>query len=159
MNTNVSLSQATKSLECVWDLERIWYLLLCLGVKSRALVLNVLAENLDALKCGGWGVFIAPTTKVAVGRLLSMGAPDSPVRHRTLSGAPATSPNHEGLTIGALTGGATGQSLFTVWCAFWHLLWLCANCLRTVSLAADRWTRPLRWRSLLRWHTGQSGEL
>jgi hypothetical protein len=32
-----------------------------------ALVWNVLAENLDALKCGGWGVFIAPTTKVAVG--------------------------------------------------------------------------------------------
>jgi hypothetical protein len=42
-------------------------LLLCLGVKSRALVLNVLAENLDALKCGGWGVFIAPTTKMVVG--------------------------------------------------------------------------------------------
>jgi hypothetical protein len=55
-------------------------LLLCLGVKCRALVLNVLAKNLDALKSGGWGVFIAPTTKVAVGRLLSMGALDSPVR-------------------------------------------------------------------------------
>jgi hypothetical protein len=27
------------------------------------------------------------------GGLLSMGAPDSPVRHRTLSDAPATSPN------------------------------------------------------------------
>jgi hypothetical protein len=40
---------------------------LCLGVKSRALVLNAMAENLDALKCGGWGVFIAPTTKVAIG--------------------------------------------------------------------------------------------
>jgi hypothetical protein len=40
---------------------------LCLGVKSRALVLNAMAENLDALKCGGWGVFIAPTTKVVVG--------------------------------------------------------------------------------------------
>jgi hypothetical protein len=40
---------------------------LCLGVKSRALVLNAMAENLDALKCGGWGVFIAPTTKMAVG--------------------------------------------------------------------------------------------
>jgi hypothetical protein len=26
-----------------------------------------MAENLDALKCGGWGVFIAPTTKMAVG--------------------------------------------------------------------------------------------
>jgi hypothetical protein len=28
------------------------------------------------------------------GRLLSMGAPDSLVHHWTLSGAPATSPNH-----------------------------------------------------------------
>jgi hypothetical protein len=36
-------------------------------LNALALVLNVLAENLDALKCGGWGVFIAPTTKVAVG--------------------------------------------------------------------------------------------
>jgi hypothetical protein len=27
-------------------------------------------------------------------RLLSKGAPDSPVRHRTLSGAPATSSKH-----------------------------------------------------------------
>ena len=42
---------------------------LCLGVKSRALVLNAMAKNLDALKCGGWGVFIALTTKVAVGGL------------------------------------------------------------------------------------------
>jgi hypothetical protein len=40
---------------------------LCLEVKSRALVLNAMAENLDALKCGAWGVFIDPTTKVAVG--------------------------------------------------------------------------------------------
>jgi hypothetical protein len=28
---------------------------LCLRVKSRAVVLNVMAENLDYLKCGGWG--------------------------------------------------------------------------------------------------------
>jgi hypothetical protein len=41
---------------------------LCLGVKSRVLVLNAMAENLDALKCGGWG------------GCLSMGAADSPVR-------------------------------------------------------------------------------
>jgi hypothetical protein len=45
-----------------------------------------MAENLD--------VFIAPTTKPTVGvGLLSKGAPDSPVRHWTMSGAPATSPN------------------------------------------------------------------
>jgi hypothetical protein len=30
-------------------------LFLCLVLNALALVLNVLAENLDALKCGGWG--------------------------------------------------------------------------------------------------------
>jgi hypothetical protein len=30
--------------------------------------------------------------------------------HRTLSGAPATSPGREGSTVGALTGGASGLS-------------------------------------------------
>jgi hypothetical protein len=42
-------------------------LYLCLVLNALALVLNVLAETLDSLKCGGWGVFIAPTPKVAVG--------------------------------------------------------------------------------------------
>jgi hypothetical protein len=41
---------------------------LCLVLIALALVLNVKSENLDTLKCGGWGVFIAPTTKMAVGR-------------------------------------------------------------------------------------------
>jgi hypothetical protein len=41
---------------------------LCLVLIALALVLNLKYENLDPLKCGGWGVFIAPTTKVAVGR-------------------------------------------------------------------------------------------
>jgi hypothetical protein len=36
-------------------------------LNALALVLNVVAENLDALKCWWLGVFIAPTTKVAVG--------------------------------------------------------------------------------------------
>jgi hypothetical protein len=40
---------------------------LCLVLNALALVSNVLAENLDALKCWWLGVFIAPTTKVAVG--------------------------------------------------------------------------------------------
>ena len=39
---------------------------------------------MDDLNVGVVGVFIAPTTKLAVWwRLLSHGAPDSPVRHRT----------------------------------------------------------------------------
>jgi hypothetical protein len=47
---------------------------------------------------------------MVVGRLLSHGAPDSPVRHRTLSGAPATSVDRWGSTVGALTCGASGLS-------------------------------------------------
>jgi hypothetical protein len=43
-------------------------------------------------------------------RLLSYGASDSPVRHRTLSGAPATSPGHWVPTVGAYDRWATGQS-------------------------------------------------
>jgi hypothetical protein len=74
-------------------------LYLCLVLNALALVLNVLAENLDSLKCGGWGVFIALTTKVAVGEGCCRRA------HRT-----ATSPNRWGSTVGALTCGATGQS-------------------------------------------------
>jgi hypothetical protein len=50
---------------------------------------------LGYLKWWWLGVFIAPTTKTNRWRgYLSMGAPDSPVRHRTLSGAPTTSSNH-----------------------------------------------------------------
>jgi hypothetical protein len=67
--------------------EALILLNLCLVLIALALVLNVKSENLDAFKCGGWGVFIAPTTKVAVGEAVCRWA------HRTLSGAPATSPN------------------------------------------------------------------
>jgi hypothetical protein len=47
---------------------------------------------------------------MVVGSVLSHGAPDSPVLHRTLSGAPATSADHWGSTVGALTYGASGLS-------------------------------------------------
>ena len=47
---------------------------------------------------------------MAVGGLLSHDAPDSPVRHRTLSDVPATSASRWGSTVGALTGGASGLS-------------------------------------------------
>jgi hypothetical protein len=63
-----------------------------------------MAENLDALKCGGWGVFIAPTTKRTVGGGCCRMA------HQTLSGAPATSPGRWVPTVGAMTSGTTGQS-------------------------------------------------
>jgi hypothetical protein len=53
----------------------------CLELNARALESSWKVENLDALNVGVVGVFIAPTTKLAVWwRLLSHGAPDSPVR-------------------------------------------------------------------------------
>jgi hypothetical protein len=139
---------------------------MCLGVKSIALVLNAMAENLDALKCGGWGVFIAPTTKIVVGEAVCRWA------HRTVRCASHvtqplgfdrwSSDNWDHRTV----RWCTGQSLFTNRCAFWRLHWLCANFPRTVAVSADRWTRPLRWRPLLRLvhrtvqcYTEQSGEL
>jgi hypothetical protein len=73
-------------------------------MKSRALIWGLMAENLDALKCGGWGVFIAPTTKRTVGGGCCRMA------HRTLSGAPATSPGRWVPTVGASDMWATGQS-------------------------------------------------
>jgi hypothetical protein len=47
---------------------------------------------------------------MVVGRLLLHGAPDSPVRHWTLFGAPATSASRWGSTVGARTCGASGLS-------------------------------------------------
>jgi hypothetical protein len=59
---------------------------------------------------GGWGIYSPIHQKWLLGGCLSHGAPDSPVRHWTLSGAPATSAGRWVLTVGALTGGASGLS-------------------------------------------------
>jgi hypothetical protein len=72
--------------------EALILLNLCLVLIALALVLNVKYENLDALKCGGWGVFIAPTTKVAIGEAVCRWA------HRTVRCAtghcPVCQPRH-----------------------------------------------------------------
>jgi hypothetical protein len=59
---------------------------------------------------GGWGIYSPNHQNMAVGRLQPQGAPDSPVRHRTLSGAPATSADRWGSTVGALSCGPTWLS-------------------------------------------------
>jgi hypothetical protein len=72
--------------------EALILLNLCLVLIALALVLNVKSENLDTLKCGGWGVFIAPTTKMAVGEAVCRWA------HRTVRCAtghcPVRQPRH-----------------------------------------------------------------
>jgi hypothetical protein len=86
-------------------------------IECLALVSGWKLENLDDLNVGWLGVFITPTTKLAVWwRLLSHGAPDSPVHteqsgaHQTVSGAPATSPGRWVPTVGALTAGTAWMS-------------------------------------------------
>jgi hypothetical protein len=53
--TQMSLSLVTIWLEWTLDLGEDLISCLCLGMKSRTLVLNANGWNLDALKCGGWG--------------------------------------------------------------------------------------------------------
>ena len=74
--------------------EALILLNLSLGVNALALVLNVLAEKLGCFEVW-WlgGIYSTNHQGGRWERLLSMGAPDSLVRHRTLFDAPATSPN------------------------------------------------------------------
>jgi hypothetical protein len=110
---------------------------------------------------GGWGIYSPNHQNMAVGRLLSHGAPDSLVRHRTLSGAPATSASRWGSTVGALTGGASRLSggapdrscrlsgaptvrALTLACTVAHWMWLQSTVAREVAVA------PLAHR-IVRW--------
>jgi hypothetical protein len=78
--------------------------LVCLVLNAIALIRCRKLENFDAIECGVVGVFIAPTTKSGRWEAVCRMA------HRTLSGAPATSVSRWVLTVGALTGGASGLS-------------------------------------------------
>jgi ABC-type phosphate transport system permease subunit len=109
--------------------------LVCLVLNAIALVRCRKLENLDAIECGVVGVFIAPTTKSGRWEAVCRMA------HRTLSGAPATLAGRWVLTVGALTGGASGLSsgapdrscrlsgapsarALTLACTIAHLMWL-----------------------------------
>jgi hypothetical protein len=66
------------------------------GLDMSTIWLGMLLE-LPPLEVAGWGgIYSHQLSCSRRGRLLSMGALDSPVHHRTLSGAPATSPNRKG---------------------------------------------------------------
>jgi hypothetical protein len=87
---------------------------LCLGVKSRALVLNANCWKLGCLEWWWLGVFIAPTTKTAVGEGCCRWT------HRTVWCAtghcPVRQPRHPTIrvltvsTVGALSSWGIGQS-------------------------------------------------
>jgi hypothetical protein len=75
-------------------------------VKSRALVLNAMAKNLDVWSGGGWGIYSPNHQTNRWEGCLSMGAPDSPMhqpRHPTVRVLTVS-------TVGALTSWCTRQS-------------------------------------------------
>jgi hypothetical protein len=109
-----------------------------------------MAENLDALKCGGWGVFIAPTTKMTVGEGLCRMA------HQTIRCAtghcPVRQPRHRAVgfrPLELLTTGPPDSPVVhrtgPIHCPVRHLtpaLTLCVqSALFTIhcSVADDRW--------------------
>jgi hypothetical protein len=141
----------------------------CLELNARALVSSWKVENLDDLNVGVVGVFIAPTTKLdRWWRLLSTGASNSPMRHRTLSGAPATSRGRWVPTVGALScgpawlsGGAPDRPCRLSGVPPAHALLLCPrwrafNALQP-TVAREVAVAPLAHRTV-RCYTGQSGE-
>jgi hypothetical protein len=92
-------------------------------------------KNLDALNSGGWGVFIAPTTKTAVGEgCYPVHEPRHPtVRVLTVS------------TIGALTSWGAGQSGAALdrHCSLSGAPSSAALTLRELSTHCSRCRRPL----------------
>jgi hypothetical protein len=112
-----------------------------------------------------WGGIYSPQPPTSRrGRLLSMGAPDSPVRRHVtqLLGFGSSRP------LEALSSCSTGQSGATPGrsCSLFGASLTLRALFSTVALSGRRCSRPLRWivvallvHRTVRWHTGQSSEL
>jgi hypothetical protein len=102
---------------------------------------------------GGWGIYSPNHHKVAVGRLQSHGAPDSPVRQprqQTVGVRPLE------LCLVGPPGCPVVHRTGPVGCPVCHPRVLCSSARAGAHLM--RCSRPLRAKySLLRCHTGQSG--
>jgi hypothetical protein len=80
-------------------------------IECLALVSSWKVENLDDLNVVRLGVFITPTTKLAVWWRLSVAwCTGQSGAHRTVSGAPAMSPGRWVPTVRALTAGPAWMS-------------------------------------------------
>jgi hypothetical protein len=89
-----TLSLVTICLECILDLERLWFFwtVSCIDCTSSCIEWDVWKTWILGVVVVG-GIYSPNHQFNRWGGCLSMGAPDSPVRHLTLSGAPAMSPN------------------------------------------------------------------
>jgi hypothetical protein len=167
-NTSKTLSLVTRCLEWIWDLKRLlfYWIVSCIDCTSSCI----------GLEWWWLGVFIAPTTKPTVREAVCRWA------HRTVLCATehcsVRQPRHP--TVRVLTfwplelwlleapDSPVPHRTVTTHCPvrLLAMLWLCANCPRTVDVAGDRWSRLLRSPAVaplahrtVRWHTRQSGVL
>jgi hypothetical protein len=89
-----TLSSSHYCFEWNWDLERFWFTLIMSWIECYSSCIECVGWKLGCLEWVVVGGIYSPNHQS--GRwegLLSYGAPDSPVHHRTQSGALATSPN------------------------------------------------------------------
>jgi hypothetical protein len=92
--TRKTLSSSHYCFEWNWDLERFWFTLFVSCIECTSSCIDCVGWKLGCLEVWWLGGIYSPNHQSGRwGRLLSKGAPNSPVRHRTLYGAPATSSN------------------------------------------------------------------
>jgi hypothetical protein len=133
-----TLSLVTRSLEWIWDLEKLWFfwIVSCIDCTSSCIEWDMWKTWMLGVVVVG-GIYSPQPPHSRWGGCLSMGAPDSPVRHRT----------------GAV------HCLVRLWRLLWLLRALFTHC-------SCFCRRPLRWIAVtplahrtVRWHTERSGEL
>jgi hypothetical protein len=148
-NTSKTLSLVTRSLEWIWDLERLWFfwIVSCIDCTSSCIEWDVWKTRMLGVVVVG-GIYSPNHQFNRWGGCLSMGAPGSPVRHRTVRCASHVTqplwfwrfrplelwqlgaPDSHCSLSGAPSGAAlTLRALFT--------------------FAGDRWSQPLCWEPLL----------
>jgi hypothetical protein len=111
MITNVSVSLVTNLVGVIPDLGEDLNSLFVSCIECYSSCMRFEGWKLGCNECWVVGGIYSPNHQSdRWWRLLSHGAPESPVRHRTLFGAPATSPGRWVLTVGASDSWATGQS-------------------------------------------------
>jgi hypothetical protein len=126
--------------------------------------------GLPHFEVAGWGGIYGHQTNCSHWRrLLAMGTPDSPVRHRTVSGVPPRQTVVRAWSW-SIVGGFVLMWHRTVWCTtgqYGAPLTCCSNfcrvyCAALFTVRVDRCAQiavaPLVHRTV-RWHNGQSGEL
>jgi hypothetical protein len=153
--TQISLSLVTIDWNDLWTWERIWSLVCVLEWSLELFYWMQWLKTWMPWSVVVGGIYSPNHQSGRWGTLLSTGAPDT-VRCASHVTQPLGFYRWSSDLWGHRTvWWCTRQVLFTVRCAFWRLLWLCA-CNSHCSLftfAVDRW----RASRCLRWHIGQSG--